>query len=310
MPPTQDAAAKVVYSASDDVHLARYVHLGTGNYNPMTARSYTDLSFFTCRPDFGEDASALFNLLTGYSKGNDWNRLIVAPKHLSNRLTGLIERERVHAEEGRPARIIAKINSLVDPKVIEMLYRASQAGVRIDLIVRGICCLRPGMPGISDNIRVTSIVDKYLEHSRIAYFPNGDDPEGLPVLRRLDAPQLPPPRRDQVPHRVAAACADGLIDGILGVVVAEQHRGARAPCPTSTYLPRAAPGTRRPQTHPIAGRVPEHGDPGVRGPAPSATRPTRRGAPAGSLILAGDHPRTSSWRSRTLARHLAVASVD
>ena len=138
---------------------------------------YTDLSFFTCRPEFGEDASALFNLLTGYSQGNDWNELIVAPKHLANRLTALIERERVHAEAGRPARIIAKMNSLVDPKIIETLYRASQAGVRIDLIVRGICCLRPGMPGVSDNIRVISIVDKYLEHSRISYFQNGDDPE-------------------------------------------------------------------------------------------------------------------------------------
>ena len=127
--------------------------------------------------DTSEDASALFNLLTGYSPGNDWNRLIVAPKHLSNRLGALIERERAHAEEGRPARIIAKINSLVDPTIIESLYRASQAGVRIDLIVRGICCLRPGMPGVSDNILVISIVDKYLEHSRIAYFQNGDEPE-------------------------------------------------------------------------------------------------------------------------------------
>ncbi len=172
---THCKAALVVRREHDGIR--RYVHLGTGNYNPTTARLYTDLSFFTCRPEFGEDASALFNLLTGYSQGNDWNRLIVAPKHLANRLIGLIERERAHAEEGRPARIIAKINSLVDPTVIEALYRASQAGVRIDLIVRGICCLRPGMPGVSDNIRVISIVDKFLEHSRIAYFQNGDEPE-------------------------------------------------------------------------------------------------------------------------------------
>src|SRR5262249_5240261 len=123
------------------------------------------------------DASALFNQLTGYTKGMDWNKLIVAPKHLANRIASLIERERAHAEAGRPARIIAKLNSLVDPTIIEMLYQASQAGVRIDLIIRGICCLRPGLPGVSEGIRVISLVDKYLEHSRITYFQNGDDPE-------------------------------------------------------------------------------------------------------------------------------------
>src|SRR5262249_20382859 len=150
--------------------IKRYVHLATGNYNPTTARSYTDLSFFTCRREFGEDASALFNLLTGYSRDNNWNKLIVAPANLDNRLAALINRERAHAEAGNPARIIAKLNSLVDAQIISMLYRASQAGVRIDLIIRGTCCLRPGIPGISDNIRVISIVDKYLEHSRITYF--------------------------------------------------------------------------------------------------------------------------------------------
>src|SRR5262249_13902710 len=147
--------------------------LATGNYNPTTARLYTDLSFFTCRREFGEDASALFNLLTGYSETNHWNKLIVAPSHLAARLGALIERECAHAEAGSPARIIAKLNSLVDPQIITMLYRASQAGVRIDLIIRGICCLRPALPGLSENIRVISVVDKYLEHSRITYFQNG-----------------------------------------------------------------------------------------------------------------------------------------
>ncbi len=172
---THCKAALVVRREHDGIR--RYVHLGTGNYNPTTGRQYTDLSFFTCRPEFGEDASSLFNLLTGYSQGNRWNKLNVAPKHLANRLAALIDRERTNAEAGLPARIIAKMNSLVDPTIIERLYLASQAGVRIDLIIRGICCLRPGMPGVSDKIHVISIIDKYLEHSRIAYFQNGDDPE-------------------------------------------------------------------------------------------------------------------------------------
>lgn len=172
---THCKAALVVRREHDGIR--RYVHLATGNYNPTTARLYTDLSYLTCRPEFGEDASALFNVLTGYSQGGQWNKLIVAPMHLASRLTTLIERERAHAEAGREARIIAKMNSLVDPRIIESLYEASTAGVRIDLIIRGICCLRPGIAGVSENIRVVSIVDKYLEHSRIAYFKNGDEPE-------------------------------------------------------------------------------------------------------------------------------------
>src|SRR5262249_51139852 len=125
----------------------------------------------------GEDASALFNLLTGYSQGHDWHKLITAPRFLADRVIQLIDRERAHAEAGKPARIIAKMNALVDPGAIQALYAASRAGVRIDLIVRGICCLRPGLPDNSENIRVISIVDKFLEHSRISYFQNGDDPE-------------------------------------------------------------------------------------------------------------------------------------
>ncbi len=215
---THCKAALVVRREHDGIR--RYVHLGTGNYNPTTARQYTDLSFFTCRPEFGEDASALFNLLTGYSHGNEWNRLIVAPQHLASRLTALIERERKHAEEGRPARIIAKVNSLVDPDIIERLYLASQAGVRIDLIVRGICCLRPRLPGVSDNIRVVSVIDKYLEHSRIAYFQNGDDPEvflasadWMPRNFRRRVEIMFPIESPQLRRR--------LVDGILGVVLAD-----------------------------------------------------------------------------------------
>jgi polyphosphate kinase len=150
--------------------IRRYVHLSTGNYNSQTARVYTDLSLFTCREEFGIDASALFNLLTGYSQPPRWHRFVVAPLGLRERIIDLIEAEAQNARAGRPARILAKMNALSERDVIRALYRASQAGVQIELIVRGICCLRPGVPGISDNIRVTSIVDRFLEHSRIFFF--------------------------------------------------------------------------------------------------------------------------------------------
>jgi polyphosphate kinase len=155
----------------------RYVHLATGNYNPSTSRIYTDLGLFTANPDFGQDTSEMFNLLTGYSGGHQWKKLVVAPVGLRERVIELIERERRHAESGGRARIIVKMNSLVEPSVIDSLYRASQAGVSIDLVIRGICCLRPGLAGVSENIRVSSIVDKFLEHSRIFYFENAGNPD-------------------------------------------------------------------------------------------------------------------------------------
>jgi polyphosphate kinase len=150
--------------------IRRYVNLGTGNYNQNTARSYTDLSFFTCREEIADDVTALFNLLTGYSVAPKWKRLLVAPFGLHETVLALIEKETERARRGEPARILAKMNSLVDASVIRALYAASQAGVAIDLIVRGICCLRPGLPGISENIRVKSVVDRFLEHSRIFAF--------------------------------------------------------------------------------------------------------------------------------------------
>lgn len=157
--------------------IIRYVHLGTGNYNPTTARLYTDLSLFTCRAEFGEDATNLFNLLTGICQFPGMSKLIVAPFDLHKKLLQLIARETEHAKRGLPAHIIAKCNSLVEPQLIEALYAASQAGVKIDLIVRGICCLRPGVAGLSENITVRSIVDRFLEHSRIYYFENACQPE-------------------------------------------------------------------------------------------------------------------------------------
>ena len=155
--------------------LKRYVHLGTGNYNPTTALSYTDLGLFTADEAIAEDASALFNLLTGYSQGHAWQRLIVAPNDLHRRTIELIDEQAQRAREGRPSRIFAKLNALSDHRVIESLYQASQAGVPIDIVARGICCLRPGVPGLSETIRVRSIIDRFLEHSRVYVFGPDDD---------------------------------------------------------------------------------------------------------------------------------------
>jgi polyphosphate kinase len=151
----------------------RYVHLSTGNYNPTTARLYTDLGLFTSNKAFAEDASALFNFLTGYSQGHEWQKLIIAPQDLHRRTMELIDEQANRARDGKKSFIFAKLNSLVDRETIEALYRASQAGVPIELIIRGICCLRPGLPGISETIHVRSIVDRFLEHSRILIFGEG-----------------------------------------------------------------------------------------------------------------------------------------
>jgi polyphosphate kinase len=172
---THCKVALVVRREEDGIR--RYAHLASGNYNPQTARIYTDLGYFTCNPDFCEDASALFNYLTGYGELPQWRKLIVAPSRLQTFMVEKIEQETAHQQAGRKGRIIAKINGILEPAIVQALYRASQAGVRIDLICRGICALRPGLPGISDNIHVISIVDRFLEHSRIFYFGNNDDPQ-------------------------------------------------------------------------------------------------------------------------------------
>jgi polyphosphate kinase len=161
----------------EDDGIRRYVHLSTGNYNPQTARVYTDLGFFTCKEEFGEDVSALFNYLTGYSEVPQWRKLVVAPSRMQAFMIEKIDQEIGHQQAGRGGRLIAKINGLLEPAVVKALYRGSQAGVRIDLICRGICALRPGLPGVSENIRVISIVDRFLEHSRVFYFGNGGEPQ-------------------------------------------------------------------------------------------------------------------------------------
>ena len=168
---THTKLALVVRREADGIR--RYVHLGSGNYNSRTARLYSDIGLFTCSRSIAADVTDLFNSLTGYSRQRLYRKLLVAPANMRARLLDLIDREAEHAKAGRGGRIIAKMNALVDPETIESLYRASRAGVEIDLIVRGICCLRPGVPDLSDRIRVVSIVGRFLEHSRLFYFANG-----------------------------------------------------------------------------------------------------------------------------------------
>lgn len=172
---THSKITLVVRKEEDGIR--RYVHLGTGNYNDSTAKLYTDMGMFTSKTRYGEDATAVFNMLSGYSEPLVWNKLSLAPLWLRSKFLSLIEREKEHAKNGRPARIIAKMNSLCDPGIIEALYDASEAGVKIDLIVRGICCLRAGIKGLSEHIRVRSIVGTFLEHSRIFYFENNGNAE-------------------------------------------------------------------------------------------------------------------------------------
>lgn len=172
---THTKVVLVVRQEGEAIH--RYVHIGTGNYNSKTAKLYTDLGLFSCRDDLGADLTDLFNYLTGYSKQQSYRKLLVAPVTLRDRMTALIQREIEHCKNGQPGRIIAKMNSLVDGKIIKTLYEASRSGVQIDLVVRGICCLRPGIKGLSDHIRVISIIGRYLEHSRIFYFHNNAQEE-------------------------------------------------------------------------------------------------------------------------------------
>jgi len=210
--------------------IRRYLHLGTGNYNATTARLYTDLSLFTCNADFGADATDLFNYLTGYSHKADFRKLLVAPVTLRKRMTALIRREMEHGARGR---LIFKMNALEDRSMVRLLYEASRAGVRIDLIVRGLCCLRPGIPGISENITVKSIVGRFLEHSRLYYFENGGNEEiymGSADLmpRNLD-------RRVEILFPIPdPAIVRRLKDSVLATCL-DDNRKARIGKPDGTY---------------------------------------------------------------------------
>jgi polyphosphate kinase len=174
---THGKACLVIRQEAEGIR--RYCHLSTGNYNERTSRLYSDLGLFTARKEFGEDLSNLFNVLTGYTRPPALHKLIMAPQYFRKALYERIERERDHARAGRPARMVLKMNALVDPPMIQRLYEASQDAVQIDLLVRGTCCLRPGVPGLSENIRAVSIIDRFLEHARIYHFHNGGEPETL-----------------------------------------------------------------------------------------------------------------------------------
>jgi polyphosphate kinase len=172
---THTKVVLVVRKEGDKIR--RYFHIGTGNYNPKTAKLYTDLGLLSCREDLGADITDLFNFLTGYSRQQSYRKLLIAPVSLRKRMLAMIDREAKNCKNGGTGRIVAKMNSIVDKPIIEALYAASRAGVQIDLIIRGICCLRPGLPEISENIRVISIIGRFLEHSRIFYFYNDGQEE-------------------------------------------------------------------------------------------------------------------------------------
>jgi polyphosphate kinase len=221
--------------------LRRYVHLGTGNYNPTTALLYTDLGLFTADEQIAEDASALFNLLTGYSQGHAWRKLIVAPNDLHRRTIELIEEQTERARAGQPARIFAKMNSLVDHQVIEALYRASQAGVPIDIVSRGICSLRPGVPGLSETIRVLSVVDRFLEHSRIYIFGEGEDAQVF--LSSADWMPRNFFRRVEVMFPVLAAeLRTRILDEIIPTYLADNTRARLLDADGVYHLPHPRPG--------------------------------------------------------------------
>jgi len=215
--------------------IRRYVHLSTGNYNVKTARGYTDLGFFTCNPDIGADASMLFNSLTGYSYQPKFRKLLVSPHGVREGLFQRIKREIEHAQAGRPAHIIFKINALVDFASVDMLYKASQAGVKVDLVVRTLCCLRPGVPGLSENIRVTSIVGRNLEHSRIYYFCNGGGNQQEIYLGSADLMQRNLDRRVETLFPIEnAALKEHLYTNILQPYLRDNQK-ARVLLPDGRY---------------------------------------------------------------------------
>ena len=289
--------------------IRRYVHLGTGNYNPQTARQYTDLSLFTAREEITEDVIALFNMLTGFADPPQWKRIAVAPLGLRQRVVELIEREAERARSGKPARILGKMNSLVDPTVIRALYEASQAGVEIDLLVRGICCLRPGVPEVSERIRVTSVVNRFLEHSRIFAFGHGAQTEVF--LSSADWMPRNFLRRVEVMYPVEdPALRARLLDEVLGLglrdtVKARQLRedgeyvpvaaaeGALPPLRSQVALAEAA---RRPPV----GRGPEPLIRHAPAPAPGATSAAAVPSTVTEATTAAN-PATASGKVKTVA---------
>jgi len=255
--------------------LRRYVHLGTGNYNPTTALLYTDVGLFTADEQFAEDATAVFNLLTGYSQGHAWRKLIVAPNDLHRRTIALIDEQAERARAGKASRIFAKLNSLVDPDVIEALYRASRAGVPIDIVPRGICALRPGVAGLSETIRVRSIIDRFLEHSRIYIF--GPDEDAKVYISSADWMPRNFFRRVEVMVPIEApALASRILREIVPVYLADNSRARIMDADGNFHLvrPKADEAPVRCQTY----FLDEKGDPPAPGETPRVVEQTLGGA--------------------------------
>jgi len=239
---THCKACLIVTQEADAIR--RYCHLATGNYNVRTGGVYSDIGLFTCRESFGEDLTELFNLLTGYARPQKFHHLVLAPSGLREHFITLIRREAEQARAGHPARIIAKVNSLIDPAIIKELYAASQAGVQIDLIVRGMCSLRPGLHGVSEGIRVVSIVDRYLEHARIFYFQNGGNDSFL--LASADWMPRNFDRRSEIAFLVIDSHLQAKLKDFLELQLADTIKGWRMQ-PDGNYvrsLNKDLPGLR------------------------------------------------------------------
>lgn len=229
--------------------IRRYVHIGTGNYNAKTSKLYTDVGLFSCRPELGADLTDIFNYLTGYSQQKSYRKLLVSPVNARESFERLIQQEIDHCHAGGTGRIVAKMNSLVDPQTIVKLYQASQAGVSIDLIIRGMCCLRPGIPGVSENIRVVSIIGRFLEHSRIYYFYNGGDPTIFIgsadwMARNLD-------RRVEVITPIDDPDISKDLQEILGIMLADNRQAWDMQTDGSYIQRRPHPGTEEQSTQQI-----------------------------------------------------------
>lgn len=264
---THSKIALVVRREEDGIK--RYVHLGTGNYNDVTAKIYTDTGILTASDAIGEDATAVFNMLSGYSEPASWNKLAVAPIWLKDKLLELIHRERDNAKAGKQAHIIAKMNALCDPKVMDALYEASSAGVQIDLIVRGICCLKAGVPGLSENISVRSIVGNYLEHARIFYFYNDGYeevymasadwmPRNLDKRVEIMFPVEDPDAKEKAKHILEVQLSDTLKAHILmpdGTYEKQDLRGKEKICAQDTFCEEAVKAVRQEKSYQDEKRV-------------------------------------------------------
>ncbi|HEY1187375.1 MAG TPA: polyphosphate kinase 1 [Gemmata sp.] len=262
----------LVVRRDEDHTIRRYVHLGTGNYNPQTARVYTDLGLFTCNPDVAEDATLLFNHLTASTTLPPMRKLLVAPSRLQTQMIEKIDRETANQRAGKPAGLLVKVNGILEPAVVKALYRASQAGVKIEIACRGICSLRPGIPGVSENIRVISVVDRFLEHSRIFYFENGGSPEVY--VGSADWMDRNLSRRVEVVFPIEQPDLKQRVIDVLRTTLADTAK-ARELLPDGRYR-RAAPAEGQPAVRSQLRFLEQVNEPPPAPPPPTAPKPVRR----------------------------------